>query len=1016
MDIELMRRYGHSLILLFFSLTGAVLYAQPHPGVQFEKLTGESINSLSVNALFQDHRGVIWVGSQTGLYRFDGYQLLRVTEVDSSSQWLQFTAIDKIVQDATKRIWVISWEGVAFWSQAHNKFIEEEKLTPFSITSVITGSDSTFWMGTDRGIIHFNPISRDLSFFQAPEYDQREIENEYYQELFIDSDEIWIGSILGIRKFDLISHTFSEIIISNSSNEDDVTGFAKDQFGTLWAGTLQQGLFKKSPENESFEHLVIENPYQNNTLTSVGFIAFDARTNDLWISDWGTGLYLLDPKKGKIIYSYSSNQSNSKNVTPLIYDILFDQTGLVWIATIDGVLKQKSLNSIPANSNSDNLPLDSAVRHVKSIFEDDESLWIGTIGEGLKIFNNSGDQITNFDNEVATTIYDIDPDHENGVWIAHDKGVIKTNRLTGKKDEETANTLANLGIGSLPTADVHLDDKHNIWLATLYDGIIRYDPISKSVRSFKYRESDSTSLLANEYWFVYQDTFGFFWFGSEDKGLTRYSEADSILKHFKHNWRDSISISSNRLISIAEDEQDVLWVGTRRGLNRFDRNSGSFKRYFQEHGLPNEQVVCIIPYGKNILWIATRNGLARFDSSKEEFLTFSEQDGLPSTKFYFNACHKSDSGDLYLGSDVGLIRVHPDSLLAYDQKPEVILTSYEVQGEPHLFLNEPQSLSFEHNRNFLTFFFSSTDYLGLEQNQYRYQLTGVHDDWIFAHRRNSASYANLKPGEYTFRVQSSNHRGTWSDSKELAITIKPPFWQESWFIALTAAFLLAMSISIYQWRVNDLLQRKELEKRAEMEAERMRTKIAQDLHDDLGADASRLSMSIERLMQDDSITNNQRSMLKERLMNARYVAGKIRDLSWLLDSGSDQLQDFVDRLHREAGRAFDEDTLSITIEHRIPDRMLPSKVRHDMFLIFREAITNILRHAHASEVQIRVFYEDTVFGFEIVDNGVGYDMDDSSPGNGRGNMLARAERIGAKLTFDSAIGRGTTVLFRYEMA
>lgn len=648
---------------------------------------------------------------------------------------------------------------------------------------------------------------------------------------------------------------------------------------------------------------------------------------------------------------------------------------------------------------------------------------------------------------------------DGSLWIGTNVGV---DRL---KDETAGFEPVALNVGGEPddpifVSAIWVESEDVVWIGTLGRGLLKYWPENGSVEQFRHDPSDPTSLSSNRVtciaagpgdtlWVgtrnglnamdrriktftVYrhdpgdahslshnsilsllEDRAGDLWIGTNGGGLNRLLRETGRFARYTNDPSDPASLSHNTVNALYQDPAGVLWVGTDNGLNRLttipdpQKDDGSiteFIRYYQSDGLPNDHIAGILGDRQGNLWLSTNQGVSRLDPGAppgQQFRNYGASDGLQGTSFLDGSFYQSPSGELFFGGVHGLNRFYPSQVRDNPYPPPVVLTSFTIFDKPARLdtaISEIRRIRLTHKQNFFSFEFAALDYTRPEKNQYAYRMDGFDQQWIHAGHRRYASYTNLDPGTYWFRVRGSNNDGVWNETgTSVQIVISPPSWQRWWFRLLLAAALLLVAVAGYKLRVSKLL-----------EIERIRVRIASDLHDDIGSTLTKISLysDLIRTGTDQATTEG---LLEKIGSLSRSLVTTMSDIVWSIDSRNDTIGDLLDRMH---------DLVTITgAEHRMQvrfetegldaDRKLPADVRQNLYLILKEAVNNVVKHAQASTLVVRLRNVHRTFTMEIRDDGVGFDLDIRPRGQGLRNMEMRARRIGARL--DIHVENGVTV-------
>ncbi|MGA9119777.1 MAG: triple tyrosine motif-containing protein, partial [Bacteroidota bacterium] len=511
---------------------------------------------------------------------------------------------------------------------------------------------------------------------------------------------------------------------------------------------------------------------------------------------------------------------------------------------------------------------------------------------------------------------------------------------------------------------------------------------------------------------LYQSRDHRLWVGTWGGGLNVLDPATGKFSRFIES---EDGLTNNTVLSIYEDSKGTLWLGTYGGgLNRFDPAKGTFSAYTDAHGLPNNVVYGILPDRKGNLWLTTNKGLARFSPATGTCRVFDANDGLQGNEFNQGAYHESSSGELFVGGVNGVNAFFPEEVTDNPTIPPVYLTSFRIFDKPANLgaaVNTVQRIQLEYDQNYFSFEFVALDFSSPEKNRYAYRLEGLDASWIDAGRRRFASYTNLDPGQYVFRCRGSNSDGVWNESGAfIELVIAPPYWKTWWFQTAALLVVLGSLFLIYRVRVNKLIA-----------IERIRTSIATDLHDDIGSTLTEIALFSDVgkrfLAHDGGEESLSRARLEalQRLDDigemARALIDSMSDIVWSVNPKNDTVESLLLRMRTHAGRVLDAKGIryELSLPSALPQQALQPAVRRALYLIFKEAVNNIVRHSTANFVRMEVARDRSLLGLTIVDNGRGFDTREIGIGNGVNNMRNRAATLGGECRIVSSREAGTTV-------
>ena len=353
-----------------------------------------------------------------------------------------------------------------------------------------------------------------------------------------------------------------------------------------------------------------------------------------------------------------------------------------------------------------------------------------------------------------------------------------------------------------------------IWIGTGSEGPYLIDPIKKYVELL-----NITTFPIN---IIYIDKKGLLWIGNMMGGLQCYNKANNEIIQFISKPNDLTNLNGKTVLDIHEDKKGRLWIGTNIGLNKYDYSSEKFIHFTEKNGLSSNAIFSILEDDNDHLWLSTRKGISKFDMETKSFQNYDVSYGLPANGFNAILGYKTSDGEMYFGGPNGLIRFHPDSIKDNPFIPPIEITSAKEFEKD--FPDKKARLTY--NENFLSFEFTALSYISSERNQYAYKMEGLDKDWIYSGTRRYASYPNLDPGEYIFRVKGSNNDGVWNESgTSISIIITPPWWETWWFKAVSLLILFAAAGSTIRYIEMKKINRKIEQLEQERALERERTRI-----------------------------------------------------------------------------------------------------------------------------------------------------------------------------------------------
>jgi signal transduction histidine kinase len=689
-------------------------------------------------------------------------------------------------------------------------------------------------------------------------------------------------------------------------------------------------------------------------------------------------------------------------------------------------------------------------------------LWVGTDGGGLNRVKRNA--FSPFVWPAAQSVrrdwvvQSVCEDDAGGLWMGFN-GYGATYWKDGVVKDFAANEgLFGTGKDRAPNfSAVLVDRQKEVWVGTRDAGLFhmvgqRFEPIG------------DTALFSRNVSALHEDSAGTLWVGTEA----------GLFAHDKSAWTQftmTNGLAGDSISAIADDAAGNLWVGTSTGLSR--RRDGKFTSLHETNGLPGEHISALLVDSSGALWVGTRGrGLARLADNK--WLRLSELGGLTvnSIKYLAEDAH----GALWIGSSVGLVRiekseldnfavrksktvrarafdeadglltsecsagsqpaawrgrdgtmwfattrnlvsVNPAQLIPNTNPPPVmiegVLVNDVLQNTNRLRPNWPGQIIIPAGRERLEIRYTSLNLAAPDRARFRYQLEGIDSGWTEVGSDRSARYPKLPPDEYRFRVTACNEDGVWNElGATLTVIVEPPFWRTWWFLTAATAALLGVVIGTVHFISTQKLQRQLATMRQQEALERERARIARDLHDQLGANLTQVSLLGEMVETDKNLPEEVEAHAKQISQTARLTSAALDEIVWAANPSNDTLDSLVSYACKYAQEYFALAGLSYRLDApgNLPATPIPPDIRHNVFLAFKESINNVVKHAKATAVKVRLVLEPQRFTFEIEDNGRGLPPNATEKGrNGLHNMRKRMEDVGGEFTVGPAPERGTLV-------
>lgn len=849
-----------TLLILPFSSSLALPMEKPAseaelnfaPGsiVRFEHLTSE--DGLSQNAgldIFQDSRGYLWIGTQDGLNRYDGYTFKVYKHDPDDSTSISHNSILTIAEDENGTLWIGTWGGgLNHYDPVTEQFTRYQhdpgdptSISDNTINSIKEDSSGSLWVATLAGLNRFDRETSSFEHFLNDPGDPNSLSSNAISLVFEDSShQLWIGTGAsgvegsGLNRFDPASgkairyqHQESD---PESLSSDNIAAIYEADDGTFWIATggfslHGGGLDHFDPRTGKAEHFV-HNPQIPSSIGGNDLLALWGDANGmLWIGTWANGLSLMDLSEPGNFTRYENDpffvESLSGNE---VWSLFKDRSGTLWIGTAHSGLSKLSPTSgqFSLYRNKPGDPASLGLNATGAFAEDRRgNIWVATWGAGLDRFNPRNGQFTHYrhdpenPNSVSDDLFmDVYVDEYNIVWAGTlGKGLNRLEPATGKVTHYLHHPENAVSIADDNVSAIIPDKQGGLWIGT-FGGLSHYDPNTDSFTNYSSDPGNPTAISQNMVVSLYIDSKNSLWIGTWGGGLNQLDLNDPYHSDPKRasflNYRnipdDASSLSEDSVWTIHETRDGHLWLGTQLGLNRFDPDTKTFKHYTENQGLPNNVVLGILEDDNGNLWLTTNNGLAEFDPQSGEFKVYDSSDGLQANEFNSNAYYRASNGIMYIGGINGFNLFNPEDIQANPIAPQVMITKFEVFNEPlSVDLSGREPIQLSHKQDFISFEFAAFDFQAAQKNQYAYKLEGFNDDWIMAGNRRYATYTNLPGGEYIFRVKASNSDGVWNETGvSIPVIITPPVWQTWWFSSSLIIVLGALVAGGFKLRLDSV--------------------------------------------------------------------------------------------------------------------------------------------------------------------------------------------------------------------
>jgi ligand-binding sensor domain-containing protein/signal transduction histidine kinase len=835
-----MKALRYILLLLFLLNCGFFAFSQKQH-VQFEHIgTAMGLSQSNVTSIFQDSKGFMWFGTYGGLNKYDGYKFTIYKYNTENGNSPGNNSIIDIAEDDNRNLWLATWGG------GLNRFdLKKEKFTRYQydakdpssigkdyINNLLQDSEGNLWIGTEGGGLNmYDKTNNKFIHYVNDKNDPKSLSDDLVKDIVEDGrHNLWICTTNGgLNLFDKKTKTFRRFQHEDKNNKSLSSNslsclFINSQH-QLWIGTNDGGMDLFNREKEEFIHFKTDPGNPNSLPVNVIKVINEDEEGNLWIGTENDGLSIFNVRTGTFDNHLQDDADHASLNSKSIVSLCKDAKGNMWVGTFSAGINFVSRDADKfIHYRHTTSPFSLSNNNVLAIFEDSrQNLWIATDGGGMNLFDVKKGTFTAYKHDPADKnsicgnyVLEIFEDSYGNLWIGTwGNGITVFNKEKNTFKHFKYDTSNLKGLPSPNVWSIVEDADKNVWVGTYGGGLCQYDRENDNFITYRNLAANPSGLSNDYINILYEDTKGNLWIGGNGSGLDLFNKTTKTFTHFSHEDGKN-SISNNDVLSLTEDAEGNLWIGTSLGLNRLDVKTRRFACYYMKDGLPCNTIAGLLFDGKGNLWISTYNGLSRFNPATKTFKNFDINDGLQSNEFKLNSCYKSRSGRMYFGGINGFNGFFPDSIREIKYEPPLVFTDFQIFNKQVPIrekgndksplmqsINDTKKLVLSYNQSVISFEFASLNYVFQDEKQYSYMLENFDKDWNDIGTKHSATYTNLDPGEYEFKVRGRNNEGNWSSNiATIQLTITPPFWLTWWFKIAVFICIIGGAFSLYKFRIN----------------------------------------------------------------------------------------------------------------------------------------------------------------------------------------------------------------------
>jgi len=975
--------------------------------------------SNETNTVAQDEAGYIWIGTANGLQRFDGlrYKSFRANKKDPSAIPNNF--VYQILFDKEQNLWLSTGDGKLGIFDTHNFTyrqvkvkVKDESYLLLERELIMDNDGNLVFLFSGAGFVTWNEklqeFSEDHNFIHLPE--TLKVIDIAQQP---GTKKYWLGTLTGMAIFDRNTNTLSyaghnaagEIFINKMGSIPIPRNFLFDSKGRLWFESWAGGTDLIYAYDVKKNEILFEKYYldilKKNYYELRSFL--EQKNGTIWISGMGVfGRYLEKEKKFQLVYNgYENEQSISYSKVNALFE---DKEQNIWVATItNGLYQFKPSSQFFSNIRQINrrtgLPGDGSM--MSFIQARDGTLFAGAWSDGLYRFDSNYNMlplnIRGFDEVIAPFAWSLYASRDsNTIWMGSQPGIFVINQATHSATYYNPPLMQNRTVRQV------VEDKFgNLWMGTQSLGLFKWTA-GKGKSKFNDGVSQYAGVPITQVLKIANDRRGYIWVATSNFGVFVIDPTtDKPMMHFGSKEEPARRLLADAAISVLQYDDTTIAIAA-SGIHLYStRQRKIFKTIHMPEAFPSN-IAAMERDGSGYIWISSTNGLFRLNPKNEIFVHFDRVSGMGNDLFVAGASYVLPDGKIIFGADNQFIAFDPKQVSINNQAPDVTITDFKLMNRAlsvdSLLKRDKIELAPEDNS--LEIEFSGLSYSGTYS--IRYKLDGLDKEWKRSDKFNQATYSYLPPGHYTFMVKAEDAEGNPSKNiTKFVIQVRPPFWKTWWFLGLIVFALVGVFFWFDKQRMHKM--------RA---TETIRTRIATSLTEDMSNSLSSINISSElaktKIDVDKERTKEYIAQISEtsnRMVQAMY------DMVWSIDPKNDTMLDTIDRMKSfavEIESLHDVDIV-FDIDEKAADLDLDMVHRYELLSIFKEAITNCVRHSSAKHIQVSLRYKSSRFFMLVEDDGKGFDTDKTALGRGINDMRRRAGDINASLHIESERNTGTIV-------
>ena len=961
----------------------------------------------TITSLAQDSTGFIWIGTNDGLFRFDGYNYKNFYSSAVNKASLYSNYIFKLYVDSKGRLWIATYDkGLSVLKPGTDR-IEQVKNNPINklsfnpvVNDIIEDAKGYLWFATQAGLHRLSPDGKKWAVFKTSLKTGRE--NELYHFVFDAAGRLLIAGFTALWIFDPVAEKFvnAEPGLKEAFEKRwcfrNITYFQYRIWFSTWVPDLGVYNLNSKKMHTLYSGLGAAQP----EFTKMATAFYPDSKAGLWI---GTeqGLHFVASQKEKIEKTFTHEPNNPYSIiSNKISCLLEDRAGNIWVGTNEGIsiiepYKQRVLN-YELNNDKDYSYADKEISDIIEL--DDHSFLIGTqYADGLyktdsefRVQKKFGFKNTNWDwiwkhyNDEKT----------KQVYISTQEGMLVYNQQSKTIRKQTDSFFST----HYPISSFVPLSADEVWMSSFRNIFARYN-----LRTGLYKEYNIANLgEPGQVIFLRRDKDNKLWIVGHTSGLLQFDEEkEKIVARLVTDSTNNSLRQPGVWVFLDLGESFLVGYDT-HGISLYHKKTRQFEHFTSTEGLISNLVRDAFVAADKTVWIATANGISHFNPVTKTFINYNQANGIIQNGV--THIYSLSNGRIAAATKKGIFVFHPDSIITVIVPPAPIITEMSVMDKKIDSNNREAgagTLQLSYKENYFSFDFISLQYTNNNLVEYAYQLEGLEKNWMLSGNRRFVSYANVPAGNYTFKIRCRMPGGKWVENKyPLSIKVHTAFYNRWWFFLAVALAIAGILYALFRYRLIQLLK-----------LEKLRSSISRDLHDEVGASLTSISIFSAMARKTTTPLSDEDQYLQRIGDRSRESIDKMGDIIWSINPDSDSLEQMLVRMKNYTTEIANAKDIAIHWDERISHShsKLNMDNRKNIYLLYKEAVNNVIKHSDASNIFISFQTLKNGLDLQIKDDGKGFNGHAEKAGNGLKNMKRRAAVLKGTIDIISGINRGTSI-------